>query len=69
MRISIERARLLRLIAAQEKWIEQCGRNLSGYRQRYGDHDLTYCYGDGGEAIYDADTAALARYRAQLAAL
>ena len=56
------RIRVLReMISEQRTWIEEHGRNLSGYRASYGsildpDHD-----GDGGEAIYAADCAALER--------
>jgi hypothetical protein len=61
------RERLLRRIAEQERWIEEHGQSLAGYIERYGDPDQSQCYGDGGTAIYAADTAALAALRRSLA--
>jgi hypothetical protein len=43
----------------QEKWIEQCGGTRWGYIQNYGAADDPGKHGDGGEAIYEADTAEL----------
>jgi hypothetical protein len=48
-------------IAAQDKWIEQCGGTLAGYIARYGSASEPNHYGDGGEAIYAADYGTLQR--------
>jgi len=55
--------RLAAAIAAQEKWIEQCGGSRAGYVARYGAKNDPDRYGDGGEAIYVADMAELVRLR------
>lgn len=45
----------------EQKWFEEHGGSLSAYIERYGSvHDPDH-YGDGGEAIYLADKAALDR--------
>jgi hypothetical protein len=46
-------------IADQIKWMECCGGSLSGYVAHYGAASDPDHYGDGGEAIYAADLAAL----------
>lgn len=51
--------RLAKQIEEQEKWIASRGGNILGYIQRYGSKDDDGHYGDGGEAIYRADTNAL----------
>jgi hypothetical protein len=56
-------------VARQRMWIEEHGGSLSGYCLRYGEAGDADRYGDGGEAIYEADTAALRRYEAELAQL
>lgn len=45
-------------VREQEDWIKQCGggNGLMGYLARYGEPGTGHCYGDGGEAIYRADT-------------
>jgi hypothetical protein len=50
-----------RLIAEQKAWIEQCGGDLIGYIKRYGSNRDEDFFGSGGEAIYAADIAQLAR--------
>lgn len=52
------------LVREQKQWIEDHGGDLAGYIKRYGSKDDAEHYGDGGEAIYKADTDALARYEA-----
>jgi len=54
-------------INEQREWIEQCGRSLLGYLRRYGDasKDKNF-YGNGGRAIYDADTNALHKLEEEL---
>lgn len=54
-------------INEQREWIEQCGGSLLGYLRRYGDasKDKTF-YGNGGRAIYDADTNALHKLEEEL---
>ena len=54
-------AKLEQRIADERKWIKECGETLAGYIARYGSKDDAEHYGDGGEAIYKADTDALAR--------
>lgn len=51
------------LIQAQEQWIMEHGRNLEGYVARYGSIHTPERYGNGGEAIYEADLAELKRLR------
>ncbi len=43
-------------IDEQLHWIEHHGGNLAGYIARYGSKDDSTHYGDGGEAIFAADT-------------
>lgn len=45
----------LEAFIAQGRWIEEHGETLEGYIQRYGSADDPDHYGDGGEAIYNAD--------------
>lgn len=47
-------------IADQARWINDHGGTLTGYVVRYGSKDDPNHYGDGGEAIYKADSEALA---------
>jgi hypothetical protein len=51
-------------IAEQRAWIERCGGSLYGYIQHYGSKEQPAHYGDGGEAIYAADTGHLAHLEA-----
>lgn len=51
----------------QEEWIEECGGDLEGYVRKYGSINDPEHYGDGGEAIYQADLDALTTYVSQLA--
>jgi hypothetical protein len=48
-----------RQIDAQRQWIAEHGGTLAGYIERYGSKDDPQHDGDGGEAIYAADVAAL----------
>jgi hypothetical protein len=70
--ITIEKAAALRRYRDQQRWIEQHGGSRLGYRERYGvrcqhTSDTGFCaeglcacwYGDGGDAIYEADMAQL----------
>lgn len=64
------RKTLAHAIADQEAWIIQCGRTLAGYVERYGSvHAPDFerfaegVHGSGGEAIYAADMAELAKLR------
>ena len=61
-----KRARLQQQVEAQKRWIAEHGGNLAGYVERYGVPGHPDCYGNGGAAIYAADTAALAEYERQL---
>lgn len=62
----VRRGKLLRRIAEQEEWIRGCGGTLSGYVARYGSRRDEEHAGDGGEAIFAADKAALDELLAQL---
>lgn len=54
-------------VEEQKAWIVRCGGNLAGYVGNYGSKDDPKHSGDGGEAIYEADTNALKTYEANLA--
>lgn len=58
--------RLLTDVADQRKFIEQNGGSLAGYVRNYGSANDAEHYGDGGEAIYDADIAYLRRLESEL---
>lgn len=45
----------------QKKWVEDHGGSRAAYILRYGSAQDPERYGDGGEAIYEADIAALER--------
>lgn len=67
----VERAE--RLVADQRRWINEHGRDLAGYVARYGDSaaqpgrvEAGGRYGNGGQAIYEADMAALHEYEQRL---
>jgi hypothetical protein len=53
----------------ERAWIEEHGGNEAGYVIRYGSRVDPDCYGNGGEAIYAADVAALERAQATYDAL
>lgn len=55
--------RLRTMIRNQEKWIEERGGTLEAYIRRYGEPGTEECYGDGGRAIYVADTNELNRLK------
>jgi len=57
--------RLTREIRAQEAWIRERGRTLAGYRDTYGSASEADHYGDGAEAIYEADWTALRKLQAE----
>lgn len=60
MRISVKRYNeLQRRLTSQRQWIEDHGGSESGYIARYGSVSDPQHYGDGGEAIWAADSAAL----------
>jgi hypothetical protein len=50
-------------IQEQINWIHAHGRDLNGYVDKYGKADDPNKYGNGGEAIYEADVAELERLR------
>lgn len=56
-------------VADQRKWIDKCGGSLGGYLLRYGAADDPNKHGDGGQAIWDADSNELKQLEAELAAL
>jgi hypothetical protein len=49
------------LIEEQQSWIDTHGGSEAGYISRYGSRMDDDYYGEGGEAIYAADTAELSR--------
>lgn len=53
-------------IADQKKWIEDHGGTLASYIERYGSKNDADHYGDGGEAIFKADTDHLKGLELQL---
>jgi hypothetical protein len=53
-------------ITEQRQWIEEHGGNLPAYVKRYGSPSDENCYGNGGEAIYNADVGELRRLEAML---
>ena len=52
-------------IDRERKWIAEHGGDLAGYVKRYGTAADPVHYGNGGEAIYKADSDALARLVAE----
>lgn len=54
-----------KILNDQKKWIQLHGGTLAAYIERYGSKRDPEHFGDGGEAIYKADTDALARYQAK----
>jgi hypothetical protein len=56
-------------VAEQRRWIEQCGGTLWGYIERYGLPGQDNCMGDGGRAIWAADSRELALLEQELAVL
>ena len=56
-----ERERAIARLNSERKWFEDHGGTLSDYLARYGSGADPEHYGDGGEAIYAADKAALDR--------
>ena len=53
----------LRMVTAQRAWIDEHGGGLAGYVARYGSISDPNHYGNGGEAIYQADHDALLEYQ------
>jgi hypothetical protein len=62
-RAEIAQARLF----AQEEWMASHGGSLEAYIARYGSVNDEVHYGNGGEAIYDADKAELDKARREVA--
>ena len=59
--MSVKRITIVDAVEQQRRWIVDCGGSLAGYIKRYGAKDDPCRYGDGGEAIYNADMAELTR--------
>ena len=66
--MSRSRETLVRRVAEQRRWIEQHGGDRLGYVARYGSASDPTHYGEGGEAIYEADRAELVARERELAA-
>jgi hypothetical protein len=52
-----------KMVREQEKWMEEHGGSQAGYVARYGSKDDADHYGDGGEAIWEADRVELLKLR------
>lgn len=65
--MSRNRETLIRQVAEQRRWIEQHGGDRAGYVARYGRASDPLHYGEGGEAIYEADRAELVIRERELA--
>jgi hypothetical protein len=59
------RERAIKRLAEERAWMEEHGSTLSAYIARYGSASDPDHYGNGGEAIYAADKAALDRAEAE----
>jgi hypothetical protein len=57
----------LHVLLSQEEWVAGHGGNEAAYVKRYGSVNDTVHYGNGGEAIYAADMAALNKARRDVA--
>ena len=57
---------LERELASQRVWVREHGGDLAGYVVRYGSKDDPDHYGDGGEAIFEADSTHLRDLEAQV---
>lgn len=64
--LSKEYVTALEALEDQREWVVEHGGNLAGYVARYGSKEDPEHYGDGGEAIYEADKAALDRAQARV---
>jgi len=59
MPLTLDVDKAVALLRNEQKWMEEHGGTLAGYIKQYGSkHDAHY-YGEGGEAIYAADLAAV----------
>lgn len=58
-----------RRVQEHRRWLAKHGGDLAGYVARYGSINHAIHYGDGGEAIYAADLAALSEAEDALRAL
>ena len=50
-----------RIVNEQAAWMSSCGGDLAGYIEHYGNPGRDKCYGDGGTAIWKADSDAYAK--------
>lgn len=51
----------IEVAANQLRWLQEHGKTMQGYVERYGSVNDPEHYGDGGEAIYEADVMALVK--------
>lgn len=56
-------------VEEQRRWIQMCGGDKLGYVIRYGSANDPNHFGDGGEAIFDADFAELYKREQRLLAV
>ena len=54
-----ERDKAIANLRAEEKWMAEHGGTLEAYVASYGSKDDPDHYGDGGEAIFEADLTAV----------
>lgn len=59
------REKAIERLAQHQKWMEEHGTTEASYVARYGSAADPEHYGDGGEAIYAADKAALDKAEAE----
>lgn len=64
MKRPTKREWLAQEITSQRRWVADHGGSLQGYVDHYGSRDGEH-YGDGGEAIYEADINQLKKLEAQ----
>jgi len=51
-----------KILAEQWRWLRSHGMTLKGYVERYGSKNDADHFGNGGEAIWEADMGALVRH-------
>jgi len=59
MTMTLDVDKAVALLRNEQQWMQEHGGTLAGYVERYGSKDEPGHYGEGGEAIYAADLAAV----------
>lgn len=65
----VQREAAIRRLTIEQAWFAEHGGSLAAYVERYGSAADPEHYGDGGEAIYAADLAAVQRREAEALAI